>query len=102
MSRSVKINENLYEAAKVEARKERRTIEAQIEFWIKVGRASIDNPDLPTSFIADSLASLSETRPAKQSQYKLSELLASWNPEMNYPEEDAQWLDMKPIGKEIW
>jgi hypothetical protein len=101
MSRSVKISENLYEAAKVEAKKERRTIEAQVEFWIKVGRAAIDNPDLPASFIADSLASLSETRPGMRFEYKLTELLATWNSEMNSVE-DAQWLDMKPIGKEIW
>lgn len=34
----------------------------QIEFWVRVGRAALDNPDLPLSFIAESLASLSEPR----------------------------------------
>ena len=102
MSRSVKINDDLYEAAKVEARKERRTIAAQIEFWVKLGRGAIDNPDLPTSFIADSLASLSEPRPAKQPQYKLEELLANWNPGEKRSKEDEAWLEIKPIGKEFW
>ena len=31
-----------------------------MEFWAKVGRAALDNPDLPASFIAESLMSLAE------------------------------------------
>jgi hypothetical protein len=73
MSVSVKINNKLYELAKVEANNEGRTLAGQIEFWIKVGRAAIDNPDLPTSFIVEVLASLSEPRPAKAQEYKLEE-----------------------------
>ena len=67
MSRLIKINHDLYKAAKREARFEHRTIQAQIEFWVKVGRGAIDNPDLPATFIADSLASLSDPKPAKKS-----------------------------------
>jgi hypothetical protein len=102
MSRLIKINHDLYEAAKREARFERRTIQAQIEFWVKVGRAAIDNPDLPASFIADSLASLSEPKPVKQAQFRLDELLANWNPEMKRSNEDNEWLEAKPVGKETW
>lgn len=36
--------------------------DGQIEYWSKVGRAALDNPDLPVSFIAEALASLSEPR----------------------------------------
>ncbi len=32
----------------------------QIEFWAKVGRAALDNPDLPIDFIAETLVSLAE------------------------------------------
>ena len=53
---------NLYEQAKADALAESRTIAGQIEFWAKIGRASLDNPDLPVSFIAESLASLAEPR----------------------------------------
>ena len=102
MSRLIKINHDLYEAAKREARLERHTIQAQIEFWVKVGRAAIDNPDLPASFIADSLASLSEPKPVKQAQFRLDELLANWTPEMKRSNEDNEWLAAKPVGKEIW
>ena len=58
----VRIDDDLYELAKLEAKAEHRTIAGQIEFWAKVGRAAIDNPDLPVSFIAESLASLAEPR----------------------------------------
>ncbi|QWE19892.1 hypothetical protein [Polynucleobacter sp. AP-Kolm-20A-A1] len=99
MSRLVKINYDLYEAAKREARFERRTIQAQVEFWIKVGRAAIDNPDLPASFIADSLASLLEPKAA---QFQLDGLLANWNSEMKCLNKDDEWLEAKPVGKEVW
>jgi len=58
----VRIDDELYEQAKAEAAAEHRTIAGQIEFWAKVGRASLDNPDLPVSFIAESLISLAEPR----------------------------------------
>ena len=62
MGMPVRIDDNLYELAKLEAKAEHRTIAGQIEFWATVGRAAIDNPDLPVSFIVDSLASMAEPR----------------------------------------
>ena len=62
MGMPVRIDDDLYELAKLEAKAEHRTIAGQIEFWAKVGRTAIDNPDLPVSFIAESLASLAEPR----------------------------------------
>ena len=59
---SIRIDQRLYEQAKADALAEHRTIAGQIEFWAKVGRAALDNPDLPVSFIAESLASLAELR----------------------------------------
>lgn len=61
-STSIRINQDLYEQAKQDAMIEHRTIAGQIEFWARVGRAALDNPDLPVSFIAESLASLDEPR----------------------------------------
>ena len=62
MGMPVRIDDDLYELAKLEAKLEHRTIAGQIQFWAKVGRAAIDNPDLPVSFITESLASLAEPR----------------------------------------
>ncbi len=62
MGMPVRIDETLYEQARTEALAEHRTIAGQIEYWAAVGRAALDNPDLPASFIAESLASMRESR----------------------------------------
>ncbi|MFW8567085.1 ParD-like family protein [Orrella sp. 11846] len=59
---SIRIAQDLYDQARSEAIVEHRTIAGQVEYWAKVGRAALDNPDLPVSFIAESLASLSESK----------------------------------------
>jgi hypothetical protein len=61
-STSIRINQDLYEQAKLDATLEHRSIAGQIEFWARVGRAALDNPDLPVSFVAESLASMAEPR----------------------------------------
>ena len=58
MSMPVRIDDELYEQAKADAASEHRSIAGQIEFWAKVGRAALDNPDLPASFIAESLIAM--------------------------------------------
>ena len=59
---SVRIDEELIVAARSAAKAEFRTVQGQIEFWAKLGRAALDNPDLPASFIAESLMSMAEPR----------------------------------------
>jgi hypothetical protein len=59
---SIRIDQALYDQAKADAVAEHRTIAGQVEFWAKVGRAALDNPDLPVSFVAESLASMAEPR----------------------------------------
>ena len=59
---SIRIDQSLYNQAKADAAAEHRTIAGQIEFWAKVGRAALDGPDLPVSFVAEALASMAESR----------------------------------------
>lgn len=59
---SIRIDQKLYEQARSEALVEHRTIAGQIEYWAMIGRAALDNPDLPVGFIAESLASMAEPR----------------------------------------
>lgn len=59
---SVRIDENLVKEARASAKAEFRTVQGQLEFWAKVGRAALDNPDLPASFIAEALISQAESR----------------------------------------
>jgi hypothetical protein len=61
-STSIRINQTLYRQARDEAAAEHRTIAGQIEYWATVGRAALDNPDLPVSFVAEALASMAESR----------------------------------------
>ena len=61
-STSIRIDQTLYDQARNEAASEHRTIAGQVEYWAKVGRAALDNPDLPVSFVAESLASMAEPR----------------------------------------
>ncbi len=59
---SVRIDEDLVHAARDAAKAEFRTVQGQLEFWAKVGRAALDNPDLPASFIAETLMSMVQPR----------------------------------------
>lgn len=61
MSRPVRIDDELYEQAKNASKGECRTIAGQLEFWAKVGRAALDNPDLPTDFIRELLIARTES-----------------------------------------
>ena len=57
---SVRISSELIERARLEAKGEMRTVQAQLEFWIKVGKAALENPDLPASFVAEAVLALEE------------------------------------------
>jgi hypothetical protein len=59
---SMRIDESLVCAVRAAAKAEFRTVQGQVEFWARVGRAALENPDVPTSFIAESLMSLAEPR----------------------------------------
>ena len=60
MSMPVRIDSELYEQAKSHANAERRTIAGQIEFWAMIGKAALDNPDLPIDFVRDLLIARAE------------------------------------------
>jgi hypothetical protein len=59
---SIRVSTALYDQAKLDAVVDHRTIAGQIEYWARIGRAALDNPDLPVTFVAESLAALSEPR----------------------------------------
>jgi len=62
MSIPVRINETVYLEAKKVAKAHCRTIPNQIEFWAKIGKCALDNPDLPTEFIQELLISKNSDR----------------------------------------
>ena len=63
---NVQIDEELFNAAEIEGKANFRSAENQINFWAKVGRNALANPDLPVDFIAKILiAKNQETEPFK-------------------------------------
>ena len=52
---SVRIDEALFHDASVEGKAEYRSAAQQINFWAKVGRNALANPDLPIEFVRDLL-----------------------------------------------
>jgi len=62
MGMPVRIDDQLYEQAKAHARAERRSIAGQVEFWAMLGKAALDNPDLPIDFVRDLLVARAEGR----------------------------------------
>lgn len=60
MSISIRIDDDLYETAKIRAKAEMRSIPQQVTYWAKVGRAALDNPDLPIEFVRDTLLAMEE------------------------------------------
>jgi hypothetical protein len=57
---SIRSDETLVNDARAAAKAEFRILQGQIELWARVGRAALDNPDLPASFIAECLMSMNE------------------------------------------
>ena len=53
----IRIDEEIYNAARNVANAECRSIPQQIEYWAKIGKCALDNPDLPIEFLMDTLKS---------------------------------------------
>ena len=64
VTKAIRIDLVLFDLAKAAAVAEDRTVAGQIEFWAKVGRAALENPDLPARFVGELVASMAEPREA--------------------------------------
>ena len=54
---SIRVDTEVYQAARNVAKAECRSIAQQIEFWARIGKAALENPDLPIDFVRDMLIS---------------------------------------------
>jgi hypothetical protein len=59
---SVRISADLLDQARDAAKSEFRSVQGQLEYWARVGKAASENPDLPTSFVMEAVSSLAEPR----------------------------------------
>jgi len=62
MNVSIRIDKEIYNEAKKVAKAEFRTIPHQIQYWAKIGKCALDNPDLPVEFIKDVWISKNQDR----------------------------------------
>jgi len=69
MPTSVRLDDEFVSDVKVHAAASSRSVPKQIEHWAKIGRIAEDNPDLPYSFILDTLLARSEVENNKVSRY---------------------------------
>ena len=56
MSIAIRIDDELYNEARKSAEAESRTVPLQVAYWARIGKAALDNPDLPGELIRDILA----------------------------------------------
>ena len=64
----IRIDEVLYQEAKQAATAEHRTAPLQIQYWARIGKAALDNPDLPIDFIRDIL--IARSQPTEPFEFK--------------------------------
>ena len=70
MAIALKLSDELVEDAKAVAAAEHRSVPRQIEYWARIGKAVLENPELPLRMIQDTMLSLEEARIGKVVPYK--------------------------------
>lgn len=68
MSTAIRIDDDLYKQAESIAKAESRTVPLQIQYWAKIGKAALENPDLPIELIKSILAS--EGQPSEPFEFR--------------------------------
>ena len=59
-SNSVRIDKELFDAANVDGKANLRSTAQQINFWARIGRNALANPDLPVDVVRDLLIAKEE------------------------------------------
>ena len=70
MSTAIKLSDKLVEEAKVYAAAFHRSVPKQLEFWITIGKAAEENPELSFDFIKGILLSMEEVKRGEVEEYK--------------------------------
>jgi len=70
MAVAMKLSDDLVEDAKTGAAAEHRSVPKQIEYWARIGKAVLDNPDMPLRLIQDTMLSIEEVRAGQLLPYE--------------------------------
>lgn len=69
MSTVIRISDSLAKEAKTRSKVEHRSMSSQLEYWATIGKAAEDNPDLPFTFIKETLMAMEEIKEATREEY---------------------------------
>lgn len=70
MTVAIRLSSSLVNEAKRYATVNLRSVPKQIEYWSLIGRAADENPDLPLSFIKETLIGLEEVKMGKTTLFE--------------------------------
>ena len=70
MALAMKLSDDLVADAKTVAAAEHRSVPKQIEYWARIGKAVLENPDLPLRMIQDTMLSSEEVTAGQVSAYQ--------------------------------
>ena len=70
MAVAMKFSDALVRDAKTVAMAEHRSVPKQIEYWARIGKAVLDNPDMPLRVIQDTMLSIEEVKAGQVSAYE--------------------------------
>jgi len=71
MSIAIKLSDELAQDAKLYANVTHRSVPKQIEYWSRISKLAEENPDLPFSFIQETLLAIEESKnPATLTEYQ--------------------------------
>lgn len=71
MGVSVRINDVFYEEARSQAKAELRSIPNQIEYWARIGKMSLENPELSVEVIKELM--VAKNQESQPFQFRASE-----------------------------
>jgi len=66
---ALKLSDSLVEDARVVGAAEHRSVPKQIEYWARIGKAVLENPDLPLQVIQDTMLALEEAKAGQLTPY---------------------------------
>lgn len=69
MAVTLKLSDELVQDAKPHAAAEHRSVPKQIEYWARIGKAVLENPDLPLRLIQDTILSREEVKAGQSTPY---------------------------------
>ena len=70
MAIALKLSDDLVDVARVSAAAEHRSVPKQIEYWARIGKAVLENPELPLRVVQDILLSREEAKAGHLSAYE--------------------------------